>query len=26
MGLSAAKEHDLAIAKQILEVKDAIGL
>uniref|UniRef100_UPI00404730DC hypothetical protein n=1 Tax=Shewanella baltica TaxID=62322 RepID=UPI00404730DC len=26
MGLSAAKEHDLDIAIQILEVKDAIGL
>mgnify|MGYP000114209637 CR=1 FL=1 len=26
MGLSSAKEHDLNIAKQILEVKDAIGL
>ena len=26
MGLSEDKEHDLAIAKQILQVKDAIGL
>lgn len=26
MGLSEAKEHDLEIAKQILQVKDAIGL
>jgi len=26
MGFSEAKEHDFAIAKQILEVKNAIGL
>ncbi|MCU7805091.1 MAG: hypothetical protein KZQ92_23045 [Candidatus Thiodiazotropha sp. (ex Lucinoma borealis)] len=26
MGLSSAKEHDLAIAKEILEVKEALGI
>jgi hypothetical protein len=26
MGLSAAKEHDLAIANLILEIKESIGL